>query len=258
MNPKVRDFFANVPGVPFLWVLHKKVKAYPWFYKDFFRFRKMNKTDGRFTIRFRDRSLQLLDKTKVTRIEPHYTYHPAWAARVLAETMPEEHIDISSYLPFNTLVSAFIPTKFYDYRPAEVTLDNLTCGRADLTQLDFADNSIKSLSCMHTIEHIGLGRYGDPIDPQGDKKAAKELSRVLAVGGDFLFVAPMGKTHLAFNAHRRYSYQDVLDLFPDLTVKEFSLIPDSHKGVGVIRNADPAMVETQKDPCGCFWFTKEA
>ncbi|NDC42314.1 MAG: DUF268 domain-containing protein, partial [Chitinophagia bacterium] len=56
--------------------------------------------------------------------------------------------------------------------------------------LPFESDSIPSLSCMHTIEHVGLGRYGDQLDPQGDLKAIAELKRVVQPGGDLLFVTP--------------------------------------------------------------------
>src|SRR6266581_2718989 len=49
----------------------------------------------------------LNDNTGITPIEPHYTYHPAWAARVLAATRPYKHIDISSTTNFSTIASAF-------------------------------------------------------------------------------------------------------------------------------------------------------
>lgn len=256
MNKSTKIFFANIPGIPFLWVIFKKIRAYPIFFRDFFRYKKLD-ADQRFPARFLNMAPQLLDKTNTTRFEPHYTYHPAWAARVLAQTRPKKHVDISSYLPFSTLVSAFVPFEFYDLRPAAVKLDGLACQTGDLMALPFADNSVGSLSCMHTIEHIGLGRYGDEIDPDGDIKAAKELTRVLAVGGNFLFVAPMGSSELLFNAHRRYSYQNVLNLFPNLRIKEFSLIPDNYEETGIISHADPKLVATQFDACGCFWFTKD-
>ena len=106
---------------------------------------------------------------------------------------------------------------------------------------------------MHTIEHIGLGRYGDEIDPQGDIKAINELKRVLAQNGDLLFVTPVGKPKIEFNAHRIYSYEQIKEYFSPLTIKEFSLIPDSG---GIIINADPALVKEQNYGCGCFWFKK--
>jgi SAM-dependent methyltransferase len=106
---------------------------------------------------------------------------------------------------------------------------------------------------MHTIEHVGLGRYGDPLDPEGDLKAISELKRVLKPGGDLLFVTPVGKPTIAFNAHRIYSYEQVRDFFSPLELKEFSLVPDSG---GLLVNADPALVAAQAYGCGCFWFRK--
>ena len=188
-----------------------------------------------------------------TPFDPHYTYHPAWAARILAKTKPEYHVDISSILYFSTVISAFIPVKFFDYRPAQVSLNNFESGFADLKQLSFQDNSIHSLSCMHTIEHIGLGRYGDEIDPQGDLKSISELKRVLTPGGDLLFVTPVGDPKIEFNAHRIYSYEQIIGYFSPLSLFEFSLITDDGS---MITNADPNMVKQQQYGCGCFWFKK--
>ena len=210
-----------------------------------------SKNDKRFTVKGRDAYPCLKDKIVNTPFDHQYTYHPAWAARILAQTKPEYHVDISSILHFSTIVSAFVPVKFYDYRPAEVKLTNLESGFADLKKLNFPGNSIPSLSCMHTIEHIGLGRYGDEIDPQGDIKSINELKRVLRHGGDLLFVTPVGKPRIEFNAHRIYSYEQIVEYFSPLILKEFSLIPDAG---GIINNADPGLVKEQTYGCGCFWF----
>jgi len=199
----------------------------------------------------------LYDNTANTAIEPHYTYHPAWAARVLAQTNPPKHIDISSITQFSNIVSAFIPTEFYDYRPANIVLSNYSSGKADLTNLHFESDSIESLSCMHTVEHIGLGRYGDPIDVDGDKKAMNELARVLAPNGNLLFVVPIGDARIEFNAHRVYAYQTIIDNFSGLMLKEFSLIPDDFEQTGYIANPSIDIINKQHWGCGCFWFTKQ-
>lgn len=219
-------------------------------------FNAFKKKSNRFEMNWDDKFLIFSDKTTETFFDAHYIYHPAWAARILSKTKPIKHTDISSTLNFSTMLSAFIPVEFYDYRPANIKLSNLTSGKADLTSLPFADNSIESLSCMHTVEHIGLGRYGDPIDPDGDIKAIKELSRVLAKDGNLLFVVPIGKPRIQFNAHRIYSYDQIVKLFPDLTLKEFSLIPDNGYNVGIIDNASEKESDKQKYGCGCFWFIK--
>ena len=224
------------------------------FRKNYSKVSKSLEDGGRFTCRWEDRVPCLNDNTGHTSFEPHYMYHPAWAARILAETKPQTHVDISSSLSFVAIASAFVPIEFYDLRPAYLTLQNLTSKPADIMSLPFGDNSIASLSCMHVVEHIGLGRYGDKHDPQGDIKAIKELSRVLAPGGQLLFVVPVAaKAMIAYNAHRIYRYADVICQFPNFFLKSFSLITDDCK---FIENAAPEMVSTQRWGCGCFHFIK--
>ncbi|MDD2734699.1 MAG: DUF268 domain-containing protein [Desulfuromonadaceae bacterium] len=211
-----------------------------------------------FRLNWSDRYPCLKDKTKSTGFDRHYVFHPAWAARILAETRPEYHIDISSSLYFCTLVSAFLPVQFYDYRPANLALSGLNSASADLLALPFPDNSVASLSCMHVVEHVGLGRYGDQIDPDGDLKAISQLKRVLAQGGNLLFVVPIGQPRIMFNAHRIYAYRQIIGYFSDLKLVEFSLIPDKSEDGGLIRNASQEQSDAQSYGCGCFWFRKES
>ncbi len=225
------------------------------FKKDFALYRQLD-TEKRFTANWSDIAPHLNDKTSATYFEGHYTYHPAWAARVVKKIAPAVHIDISSTLHFCSIISAFQKVEFYDYRPAALRLDGLITGKADLNNLQFDDDSIQSLSCMHTIEHIGLGRYGDAIDPNGDLKAINELKRVTAHGGNLLIVVPVGREQLAFNAHRIYSYAQVCKYFEPLTLKEFSLVPDNYLEAGMIMNAARHDADQQTWGCGCFWFTK--
>jgi len=197
------------------------------------------------------------DNTYVTAIEPHYTYHPAWAARVIAQIKPAKHIDISSITSFGTVLSAFIPVEFYDYRPANIRLSGYTPGRADLTDLHFGTDSIESLSCMHTVEHIGLGRYGDPLDIEGDVKAIKELQRVVKKDGNLLFVVPVGDARIEFNAHRVYAYETIIHHFDEMELVEFALIPDDFENTGYLVNPPMEIISKQHWGCGCFWFTKK-
>lgn len=215
-------------------------------------------TKKRFKIPFSSVMPCLFENIPFTRFDTHYIYHTAWAARKVKEIGAEYHVDISSSLYFSGIVSAFIPVHFYDFRPAKLNLSNLTAKAADLTNLvEFKTSSIASLSCMHTVEHVGLGRYGDSIDPEGDMQAAKELSRVVSVGGSLLFVVPVGVPRIQFNAHRIYSYEMVLEMFPGFYVKEFSLIPDNALDVGMINNAGSIDVKNQSYGCGCFWLVKK-
>lgn len=236
--------------------LVRSILLAPLVLPDLVRF-SLRRSKREFQLPIRNLYPQIFDKTLGTSFDRHYVYHTAWAARILAETRPQEHVDIASSLFFSAIVSAYTSIRFYDYRPANLSLSNLTSEHADLTNLSFTTDSIPSLSCMHTVEHIGLGRYGDPINPDGDLQACKELSRVLAPGGNLLFVVPVGSSsRIEFNAHRIYTYEHVQSLFPQLKLREFSLIPEHEKRGGLIRHADPTLCDQERYACGCFWFTK--
>lgn len=219
---------------------------------DIIKFSKLN--DERFPIKIYNIKPMIGDKTKTTEFDLHYVYHPAWAARVLMKVQPNKHIDISSTLHFSSIISAFIPTEFYDYRPANINLVGLKSLKADLNNLPFEDNSIQSLSCMHTIEHIGLGRYGDTIDPNGDIKAINELKRVITKNGHLLFVVPIGRPKIIFNAHRIYTYEMIINYFKNFKLVEFSLISGIENKI--IINASKNQSDLEDYGCGCFWFQK--
>ncbi|WP_257666449.1 DUF268 domain-containing protein [Parapedobacter tibetensis] len=197
------------------------------------------------------------DATKETGFDRHYVYHPAWAMRIVTQLDPALHIDISSTLHFCSMLSAVIPTAFYDYRPADLVLDNLTSSFADLTNLPFTDSSVSSLSCMQTVEHVGLGRYGEVLDYDGDRKAIAEFKRVLTPGGSLLFVVPLGgESVICFNAHRIYDKDHVLSLFSDMELMDFSLIPEDGKDGGLVADPPESLLHKQFYACGCFWFKK--
>ena len=241
-------------------VFQRQPKLNAGFLAEFEKLSQMEDLSGRRFRLSRDDFFPCLnDNTANTGFDRHYVYHPAWAARIVAKNHPEKHVDISSTLHFCSILSAFVPVEFYDYRPANLTLSQLASMSADLLSLPFQDNSIPSLSCMHTVEHIGLGRYGDPLDYDGDVKAINELKRVLAIEGHLLFVVPLGaEDRIFFNAHRVYTKQHVLDLFSDLTLRDFSLIPEDEKDGGLVSNPNDQLLEKQIYGCGCFHFTKQA
>lgn len=219
-----------------------------------FKVNSVSLADNRFVCRWEDRLPCLHDATGETGFDAHYIYHPAWAIRKILEANPKKHVDISSKLDFVTMLSAFLPVEFYDYRPADISLAGLRCCHADLISLPFESNSIKSLSCMHVIEHIGLERYGDPFDPQGDLKAMRELIRVLAPGGHLYFVVPLGEiSRIQYNAHRIYTYEQVLSTFTALSLEEFAFITDKGQ---FIEKANAGVVVGSKYGCGCFLFMK--
>lgn len=225
------------------------------FNREFNDYKKLSlKFDNRFELKWSDRWACLNDKTSQTLFDAHYVYHTAWAARKVADLKPGFHVDLSSSLYFSAITSAFVPVKFFDFRPAKLNLNNFDSDFADIKKLSFEDKSLYSLSCMHVVEHIGLGRYGDEFDPEGDLKAIKELKRVLADEGHLFFVVPIGKPKIQFNAHRIYAYNQIIDYFSDLHLHEFSLISDNGE---FFTDASPELADKQKYGCGCFWYIKK-
>ncbi len=236
----------------FLYLL-SNIRHIPRFLTEYVHFRReVHEWDCRFS----DLLPMLTDRTAVMGFDAHYVYHTAWAARVLKELAPEEHVDISSSIIFCGIASAFMSFKHYDYRTPHLELPGLTCGSQDLVSLSFEDCSIKSLSCMHVMEHIGLGRYGDPINPGGDLLAAKELQRVLAPGGHLLIVVPVAeRARIRFNGHRIYDLAKVKSLFKGLELIEFSFLNDSNSDK-FTRHASELDVQRSDYGCGCFVFRK--
>jgi len=239
---------VNALGVP---------KSRISFRRDFKQFSQSAlREDPRFSVDWADRHPCFGEDTVSMGFDRHYVYHTAWAARVLATTKPAFHADISSSLYFAAIASAFVPVKYYEFRAVPIQLSDLTSDAASLTELPFANQSVSSMSCMHAIEHVGLGRYGDPIDPLGDLQALGELQRVLAPGGNLLVVVPVGRARVCFNAHRVYSHAQIVAALPELTLTEFALIPDSDETGGLMVNPPAELVERQEYGCGCFWFTR--
>jgi len=113
---------------------------------------------------------------------------------------------------------------------------------------------VQSISCLHVAEHVGLGRYGDPLDPQGTQKAAYELTRVLAKGGQLYFSLPIGKPRVCFNAHRIHSPGQILEYFKGLKLVGFSGVTDFGR---FAENIPPTDLENANYACGMFHFTKE-
>jgi hypothetical protein len=174
-----------------------------------------------------DDNPQLRDWTPTTPYDAHYLHQDAWAAREIHSLAPERHVDVGSRLTFVIGVAAFVPVVFIDVRPLDADVPNVEPLKGSVLELPFADRSVASLSCLHVAEHIGLGRYGDPLDPLGTRKAAAELQRVLAPGGVLWFSLPVGEPRTNFNAHRVHDPTAVPDMFAELELAAFRAVDDA-------------------------------
>jgi len=179
----------------------------------------------------------LEDRKSVTPIDLFYFYQDTWAAKMIFKIRPAQVVDIGSTALLVGIVSQLISTVSVDIRPLPVSLPGLACKEGSITELPFEDSSIEFVSSMCVIEHIGLGRYGDPLDGLGSIKALKEVARVIKKGGYFLFSVPVSRTpKVEFNAHRVFRKQQILELLPQFEVKdETFLFPHHGKEKDLVR-----------------------
>ena len=148
----------------------------------------------------------LYDKTETTELEPTYFYQDAWALESIIANKPFKHIDIGSHHKFVAHLSKIVDLTMVDIRPLSLPMESIKFIEGSILELPFERNSIESLSSICVVEHIGLGRYGDPIDPDGSEKAFKEIDRVLKIDGNFYFSVPVEiQNKIYFNAHRAFS-----------------------------------------------------
>ncbi|MCX5823698.1 MAG: DUF268 domain-containing protein [Deltaproteobacteria bacterium] len=161
------------------------------------------------------------DDTGETPIEPISFYQDAWVFERIVKRRPSAHVDVGSHHKFVALLSKVVPVTMVDIRPLSLPLESLYFRQGSILDLPFEDGSVSSLSSLCVVEHIGLGRYGDPLDPQGTEKAIAELKRVLAPGGDLYLSVPIDdENRTYFNAHRSFREAYLFEQFEQLKVIE--------------------------------------
>ena len=165
------------------------------------------------------------DAISETPIEPTYFYQDSWAFNLIVKSKPRSHIDIGSHHKYVALLSKVVPLTMVDLRPLSLEMDSIKFVQGTILDLPFPDGSIESLSSLCVIEHIGLGRYGDPLDPLGSLKACNELARIIKPGGNLYISVPIEdnpKTY--FNAHRSFNEDSFLSQFSRFTVQDKAYI----------------------------------
>ena len=196
------------------------------FFRDMKAYNHMN-TRPEFHARFSDACPCLDDWYDNAGSLSYYFWQDLWAARKIFQAQPSEHYDIGSRLDgFIAHILLFMPVTMIDIRPLPQKVEGLNFIQADATNLEsIADNSLVSLSSLCAPEHFGLGRYGDPVDPEACFKAMKSMQRVLAKGGHLYIAVPVAdESGVAFNAHRIFRPELIVETMNELKLADFSVI----------------------------------
>ena len=201
----------------------------PSFVRDFFRLKKQRGLDTLFP--FGPLNPITFERNEESgTMSGHYFHQDLLIARKLYHSRPQKHVHIGSRTDgFVAHVAVFREIEILDIREQTSKVKNITFRQADLMELredlrDYCD----SISSLHAIEHFGLGRYGDPIDYQGYKKAIENITCMLQKGGTFYFSVPIGPQRIEFNAHRVFSVAYLLALLGEhFDLQSFSYVNDA-------------------------------
>ena len=190
-----------------------------------------------------------------------YFWQDLYIAQKICKANPEKHVDIGSRVDgFAAHVASFREIEVFDIRPLTSIVPGMLFRQADLMNpvelpMDYCD----SLSCLHALEHFGLGRYGDPIDPQGHVTGLRNMAKILKPGGTFYLSSPIGQARVEFNGQRVFDPRELVRLAAEsgLDMRGFATV---RLGDTVIEVSTPEIeIETMANipyALGIFTFVK--
>lgn len=143
-----------------------------------------------------------------------YFWQDLYVARRIFDLNPKIHVDIGSRIDgFVAHIASFRQLEVFDIRPITALIPGVTFHNLDVMSLpDIWHQYCDSLSCLHALEHFGLGRYGDPVNPFGHAHGLRNLSLLLKPGGRLFLSVPIGSERVEFNAHRVFSPYTIVEL----------------------------------------------
>ena len=195
-----------------------------------------------------------------------YFWQDLLVARWLHASGPKKHVDVGSRVDgFVAHVASFREIEVFDVRPITSQVPGIQFRQADLMNPEstqaFAGTSgyCDSLSCLHALEHFGLGRYGDPVDPNGYKKGIANLAQLLQPGGTFYLSIPIGQERVEFNANRVFDPHHIVHCAETagLKLEKLTVISAEHgPKESTFDNAAMATLAKHAYRLGIFTFTK--
>lgn len=233
---KLYWFLSNQLGIDFIKLI-KSIRGLFSFFKDFIKFRINYR--GPYTLQpcLHDK----FDESGATRNE--YFWQDLLVAQKIYNRKPETHLDIGSRIDgFIAHIASFMPVEIFDIRPLKLNIPNVKFTQIDLMNskdIVKLKGNYSSISCLHTIEHFGLGRYGDTIDLNGYILGFNNIAELLQKNGILYLSTPIGKENIEFNANRIFNPKTILDLAKsnNLYIESMQIISEGYK-VKEIRNDD--------------------
>jgi hypothetical protein len=180
---------------------------------------------------------------------------------VIFEARPEKHVDIGSRVDgFVAHVASFRDIEVFDIRPISAQIPGVTFRQVDFMKpVSGVAGYCDSLSCLHALEHFGLGRYGDSIDPEGYKTGLANAARLLRNNGVFYLSVPIGIPRVEFNAHRVFDPRVIVNLADENSLRLSAFTVIAQGGTVSACTLDDALLSdlaNQRYALGIFTFLK--
>jgi SAM-dependent methyltransferase len=251
--------FGLDPSVPMQFL-----RGMPFYVRTYLRF-KGQQQDSSERFPFGKLSPILHERTGSSGIaRGHYFHQDLLVAQRIFKNDPDRHVDIGSRIDgFVAHLASFRTVEVFDIRSQPSAIANVTFVQGDLMKPlpDEFYGYCDSISCLHALEHFGLGRYGDPINFEGHLVGFDNIHRMLRPGGRFYFSVPIGPQRIEFNAHRVFSVEYLLELFRDrFSVERFSYVDDTgdlHRNVSLTDADEIGGNFNCNYGCGVFELRKE-
>lgn len=230
---------------------YANLKSLKWYCRDYYKLKKQLGERGDFPFaKFFPILHEKYDAGGIT--GGHYFHQDLLIAQKIFNNNPDKHVDVGSRTDgFVAHIAAFREIEVFDIRPLNVHIENIKFVQADFMKPDSAlAGYTDSISCLHAIEHFGLGRYNDSIDADGHIKGLDTIYHSLTEGGKFYFSTPIGPQRIEFNAHRVFSIKYLLDLFNlKYSIDSFSFIDDA----GVLHKDIDLTDDKINSNCNCIY-----
>lgn len=202
----------------------------------------------------------IFDRKEMSGYFGEYFFQDLYVAKRIIELDPKRHIDVGSRVDgFIAHLACVRKVEVLDIRPVTATVDGICFHQIDISKISEDWHGVADcVSCLHTLEHFGLGRYGDKINPDGWKDGLNALHRILKMGGIFWLSVPIGMERVEFNAHRIFAPQTISNFAENigLNLVEFAFLDYDKIIISSDINSDFSRLANVKYSLGIYKFIK--
>jgi hypothetical protein len=260
---RIHSFFSEQVGLDPLkaWA---SLRGFPAFLRDLAKFRR--NYSGKLVL-----NPYLGDRFKEGgSTKNEYFWQDLLVAQKIFQAQPKRHVDVGSRIDgFVAHVASFRSIEIFDIRHMSSKIPGVVFKQADLMLVDSltslgidGDGYCDSLSCLHAIEHFGLGRYGDQVDPTGYRRGIENLSKLLMPGGRLYLSTPVGAERVEFNANWVFNPCTILNVANAVGLHlDELIILDQQGGQEIVLQPSTEMLNLlakEHYRLGIFQFHKEA